>query len=76
MSSGCLWIFEGTYCTGLLLTFVASEGGAKWEVSCAAGILGDIFPARAICTVGSDLLWFGLEHWFVNDIRQNCAGNI
>lgn len=35
-------IFEGTYYTGLLLTFVASEGGAKWEVSCSAGILGDI----------------------------------
>lgn len=36
------WIFEATHYTGLLLTFVASEGRAKWEVSCAAGILGDI----------------------------------
>lgn len=64
------WIFEGTYCTGLFLTFVASEGGAKWEVSFAAGILGDILflpgPSALLDWIPFGFGW-NIGLWMISD---------
>lgn len=63
-------IFEGSYNTGLILTFVAAEGGAKWEVSCSAGILGDFFflpgPSALLDRISFGFGWkIGL--WMISD---------